>query len=382
MRVKVVRGKDAAGGVQTPWFNLTGKLEESMQQGLILSLPILSVQDELGISTFEWGQRPEGIVKVLKMNRGFYAPYGKDKDKFPWFDVMPMSLADVPGSLRAGYNVLRPGEWKTDYERFQPQQLSPQSPRIEEAVNAFEHLRGGLPKNLDDTEVARKLSEKGFKIPLLVRMDAIKSFLKEFPDAQIIELIPGPLTLFSSLADRNEVIMAFGEGQADEPNSPLQRGLGLAADILRHVIRWEIDEAKATAQNAGGNGGIVAVGLLDPDATRRMIGPRNYPKIVHHTTRLVAEAHNAGAATILHICGNTLDTIPNMCATGTDVVHSECRIGNETDPNAIIDGFKRYYAKVAEYNSRSDTARKVWYATGAQTLQGRYGMQQDSPHQT
>jgi MtaA/CmuA family methyltransferase len=86
--------------------------------------------------------------------------------------------------------------------------------------------------------------------------------------------------------------------------------------VLEKAFRWNVE----FAQEAVSAGADVIV-LVDATASGDILSPEQYEEFAQpYEKRLVQVVRDAGAASILHICGNTRQNLPLMKATGADGV--------------------------------------------------------------
>ncbi len=86
--------------------------------------------------------------------------------------------------------------------------------------------------------------------------------------------------------------------------------------VLEKAFRWNVE----FAQEAVSAGADVIV-LVDATASGDILSPEQYEEFAQpYEKRLVQVVRDAGAASILHICGNTRQNLPLMKATGANGV--------------------------------------------------------------
>ncbi|MDW5564261.1 MAG: MtaA/CmuA family methyltransferase [Methanomassiliicoccus sp.] len=84
--------------------------------------------------------------------------------------------------------------------------------------------------------------------------------------------------------------------------------------VLDKAFRWNVEYA----QEAVSAGADVVV-LVDATASGDLLGPDQYEEFAQpYTKRLVQVVRDAGAKSILHICGNTAENLQLMKSTGAD----------------------------------------------------------------
>lgn len=175
-------------------------------------------------------------------------------------------------------------------------------------------LKVDYPENGLPQERGRLLEEAGdaarLKAPdvrraprLLARAREIELFRRRVGDTRMIcGWVEGPLAEYADLRGLGEACLDL----YDEP------------DRVRETLRFLLETAKAFARlQAEAGAHCIGIG----DAACSQIGPELYREFCQPLqTELVAEIHARGALAKLHICGNTTALLPDMIATGADIV--------------------------------------------------------------
>jgi len=138
---------------------------------------------------------------------------------------------------------------------------------------------------------------------LLARVHEIEEFRRRAGDTLMISgWVEGPLAEYADLR-------GLGEACLDLYDDP---------ERIRITFRLLLDTARefARAQVAAG-AHCIGIG----DAACSQIGPELYREFCQPLqAELVADLHALGARVKLHICGNTSSILPDMLATGADIV--------------------------------------------------------------
>jgi MtaA/CmuA family methyltransferase len=84
--------------------------------------------------------------------------------------------------------------------------------------------------------------------------------------------------------------------------------------VLDKALQWDLEYTRAAVQ-----AGADVIVLVDATASGDLLGPEQYEQFAHpYSKRIVQEVRDAGAKSILHICGNTSANLPLMKATRAD----------------------------------------------------------------
>jgi [methyl-Co(III) methanol-specific corrinoid protein]:coenzyme M methyltransferase len=84
--------------------------------------------------------------------------------------------------------------------------------------------------------------------------------------------------------------------------------------MLNKAVEWDIEYARAAVE-----AGADIVVLVDATASGDIIGPEQYEEFaLPYQQRIARTAREAGAKSIMHICGNTSSNLQLMRATGVD----------------------------------------------------------------
>lgn len=117
---------------------------------------------------------------------------------------------------------------------------------------------------------------------------AIKELAARNKDVPVIGNLTGPISLATSIMDP----LIFFRLMRKKPEE-VQNALAYLADYLVAFAREQVDA------------GAAAIAIADPTATGEIIGGANFQRfVVPLLTRLIEEINRAGAATIVHICGD------------------------------------------------------------------------------
>ncbi len=144
-------------------------------------------------------------------------------------------------------------------------------------------------------------------------------------EVPILGWVEGPMAEAADLRDMSALMMDF----YDDP--------GFVSDLFDWITEMEI--AFALAQIEAGADfiglGDAAASLVSADIYTEYILPRE--------ARLVEAIQSAGAATRLHICGNTTHLLPHMAKTGAEIIELDhtCDITHAREllgPDAILMG--------------------------------------------
>ena len=118
----------------------------------------------------------------------------------------------------------------------------------------------------------------------------------------VVGWVEGPIGEYVDLRCANEASLDF----IDEPEK-----VGLAMDIITDAAKHFITEQI--------NAGADCIGIGDAFASQ--IGPALYRKFAFPREKLLVDhIHSLGAKAMLHVCGNTTAIIPDMIATGVDII--------------------------------------------------------------
>jgi len=118
----------------------------------------------------------------------------------------------------------------------------------------------------------------------------------------IVGWVEGPVAEYADIRGITEAAMDM----MDDPET-----VGRAMDIITDcALEFITDQVKAGAH-------CIGVG----DAFTSQIGPDLYRQFAfEREKRMVDHIHSLGAKAKLHICGNTSDILPDMIATGADII--------------------------------------------------------------
>lgn len=117
---------------------------------------------------------------------------------------------------------------------------------------------------------------------------AIQELAARHKDVPVIGNLTGPISLATSIIDPLLLFRLMRKQPAE-----VQKILAYLADYLAAFARKQVDA------------GAAAIAIADPTATGEIIGGANFRRfVVPLLTRLIGEISRAGAATIVHICGD------------------------------------------------------------------------------
>lgn len=135
------------------------------------------------------------------------------------------------------------------------------------------------------------------------RLQQIEAFERRCGDRQfIVGWVEGPFAVYALWRGLGEACLDL----YDDPES-VHRGVRTAVEFAKRFA-----EAQVLA-------GAHAIGI--GDAACSQVGPEQYREFFLQGEReIVAHVHELGALAKLHICGNTSKLLPDMIATGADIV--------------------------------------------------------------
>lgn len=262
---------------QTKYFDMRDVVDQATKQGLILSIPVLSVPNNSGILPIRWANDPQLMADVTSKSIALFEPP---------LALPPMDLSVVPATY--GLEQRFP-------EGHSQIQTTPSTWSIEEAATR-----------------AGKLPELEGK-PLGVRLAALELLHEKHPKQLFGEYVPGPLTLAAMLANDSEVLGDVLLVEGPGSSSPIDRLLSASADRSIDVARLMVKK------------GVKVIAVLDPTATQDVISPSAYKRLLPYTRRVVEGIHDAGASAVLHVCGFTKSIAGMMAESGADIISMDCR---------------------------------------------------------
>jgi len=135
------------------------------------------------------------------------------------------------------------------------------------------------------------------------RVDAVRLLAERAGTDLIVEgWVEGPVAMAADLRGLNTLMLDFAD---DEP---------FVAALCDYALRMELEFARAQVE-AGAT--LIGIG----DAAASLIGPRLYRRYAWPgECKLVEAIHAMGAATRLHICGNTRRIVKEMGETGAGII--------------------------------------------------------------
>jgi len=135
------------------------------------------------------------------------------------------------------------------------------------------------------------------------RLRQIERFARDLDDRQfIVGWVEGPFAVYALWRGLADACLDL----YDEP-AAVKRGVEIAVEF---ALRFAEAQVRAGA-HASGMG----------DAACSQIGPDQYREFFLEGERaIIAHVHSLGALAKLHICGNTSSLLPDMVATGADIV--------------------------------------------------------------
>lgn len=147
--------------------------------------------------------------------------------------------------------------------------------------------------------------ERDGRMPVI--LEAVRRLREELDDSiPVLGSLKGPFSLASFLAGIEDLLGAV----ITDPDRAL-RFLDLALD---NQVRFAAAICRA--------GGIPFVG--DPVASGSLIGPDIFRRFAApYLRRLVDSVHALGFPCGLHVCGRTMDLLPDLVATGADILSIE-----------------------------------------------------------
>lgn len=145
------------------------------------------------------------------------------------------------------------------------------------------------------------------------RLAAVAYFHREVGgEVPILGWVEGPVAEAGDLRGLQELMMDF----FDNPE-PVR-------ELLEMTTAVALDFAKAQIE-AGAD--MIGIG----DAAASLFSPQTYREfILPYEQRLIAGIHAAGAKVKLHICGNITNLLPDLAATGADMIDLDWMVGLKT----------------------------------------------------
>jgi MtaA/CmuA family methyltransferase len=84
--------------------------------------------------------------------------------------------------------------------------------------------------------------------------------------------------------------------------------------VLEKAVRWDVEYARAAVE-----AGADVIVLVDATASGDLLGPEQYQEFaLPHQLKVARAVREAGAKSIMHICGNTTLNLPLMRTSGVD----------------------------------------------------------------
>lgn len=159
------------------------------------------------------------------------------------------------------------------------------------------------------------------------RVEQIKHFVRLSKDRFfIVGWVEGPLAEYADLRGLSSTCLDF----FDYPNRVRQA----IEIIIENAMNLITEQVKAGAH-------CIGIG----DAACSQVGPDIYREFAfEHEKRLVEHIHSLGSLAKLHICGNTTAIMPQMIATGADIIDVDhlakdmARFATLLKPNQVLCG--------------------------------------------
>jgi MtaA/CmuA family methyltransferase len=238
-------------------------------------------------------------------------------DRLPLMPITMMFAADTAGVLYGDYardhRVLAEAQLKTA-AKYRFDYLSAISDPARETSDLGGSVRwfDNQPPAIDEERavLADKSALKKLPAPERVlgarmedRLNAVRMLRERAGNDFLVEgWVEGPCALGADLRGLNTLMLDF----ADDPR--------FVEDLFAYVVALESHFARLQV-DAGAD--LIGIG----DAACSLIGPRRYQDpVLEWEQRLIAAIESAGAATRLHICGNTRRLLPAMGRTGARMI--------------------------------------------------------------
>ncbi len=189
--------------------------------------------------------------------------------------------------------------------------------QVEYPDNALPLARGNH-LSLDDV---REL--KPYKVDdcarLKNRIDEIKEFKRlSGADYFVVGWVEGPMGEYADIRGVSNAAMDL----FDDPDT-VCRAMDVIVESALPFIKMQVEA------------GADCIGIGDAFASQ--IGPSLYKEFVfEREKRLVDYVHSLGALAKLHICGNTSDILPDMIATGADIIDIDHLVPSMAEFSALL----------------------------------------------
>ncbi|MHC6179071.1 MtaA/CmuA family methyltransferase [Clostridium sp. JNZ X4-2] len=143
------------------------------------------------------------------------------------------------------------------------------------------------------------------RVPVVVK--AARKLSREHPDIPVIVTLTGPISYASSIV---KPMAFFKDLRKDSENS---------CKVLEYVVEFLKGFITLAVEN-----GADVIAFADPTATGEILGPKMFEKyVVRYMPQVVLKAHDLGAKTILHICGDVKPVRHLLPEIGADLISTD-----------------------------------------------------------